>query len=225
VTIWNGLYGCIQENQSTLLIQPVLEWYVRDALDPSCPPTPQWTATPWYLWDNPKIFVNGSYIDFIHTPRLKGINPGDKIRGTILINTVDCDTKATINDITGTAGSTTLCLTQYTTVNGTIIPDKRLEHDLYATVMLEGWTSQTGSSDNLPSPVTFSNFILTDQDGHNLLPTTPMHTYIDTEYWNQYTFIGYENLTVFNRWPKDITLVNNLFTCNRWSRFNHRPVP
>jgi hypothetical protein len=213
VAIWNGLYGCEQGDSSSLLVQPVLEWFYYDPLMSSYPTTAQWTAAAWYVWGTPKITVNGvKNIDFIHSTRITGVNPGDEMEGNIQISTTGYDAIGSITDLTGSAGSTTLWLNQYTEEGGVTIPVRMSTQDLYATIMMEGWTPSItfpGSATNLPGPVTFSNFILTDQQGDNLLSTTPMNTYIDHQNWNQSTFSDYGNLSVYNQWPSTIVLLNN----------------
>ena len=144
ITIWIGMYGCPQQTpQYSRLIQPVLEWYVSDALDSDIPTTAQWTESVWFAWHDPEITVNGvPHVTFIHSPRKSGIQPGEQIRGEIWIDPVDADARGTITDISpsSTVGGTTQALTAYTPEGDTTVPVRMLTQNLYATAMMEGWT-------------------------------------------------------------------------------------
>jgi PKD repeat protein len=219
ITIWTGFYGCPSSVGSRLL-QPVLEWYVCDSLMTSCPTptTARWTAAVWYVWGSPSITVNGvPDITFIHSERKTGINSGERMRGSIWIDPAGGDAHAYISDISpwSSAGTSSLTLTEYSQEGGVTLPNRMLRQNLYATAMMEGWQGiyHSGSADNFPGRVTFSNFALTDKDGNNLLSQIPMHSYINTKYYSGVS--GIQNLTIYNRWPNDVTLVTNSQRTNR----------
>ena len=213
IAIWNGFYGCAQGDPAPMLLQPVLEWYYYDVLMPGYPTTKQWTMSTWYLWGNGHtVTVNGHPITFIHSQRNFGIVPGDPIQGDIQINVNGYDATGTIRDLNPNsgAGASTLFLTS----NTPNVAERMQTQNLYATVVLEGWPVDSPvypklNSSYLPGPVTFKNFVLTDYNGNNLLTTTPMMSFVNTQYWNPTTFADAGNLTVSNQWPSRITLVNN----------------
>ena len=209
VAIWDGLYGCIEGDPDTTLLQPVLEWFYYDAYMPSYPTSPEWTMSTWYLWGNGQtIIVNNTPVTYIHSSRITGISPGIPIRGWIRINDAGYDAIGTIMDNRPDIGSSsTLYLTQNTA------PERMPTQNLIATVVLEGWDidhyNKYLTSQYLPGPVTFKNFVLTNHDDINLIPTTSMTSFVNYPYWDQNNFTDSGNLTVYNRWPTDITLVNN----------------
>jgi len=194
VFIWNGLSRCVAGDPHTGLVQPVLEWnYVSNT----------WTMSTWYVWTNQTIWPNN---DAINSERVSGsISPGDTIRGNIWINTNGYDAIGSIIDLGPTGGgSSTLFLTQNTA------PTRMSGQNLYAQIVLEGVSAiRQNNANYLPKPVTFKNFVLTDHDDNNLIPATAMTSFVNYPYWDHYNFTDSGNLTVYNRWPSDITLVNN----------------
>jgi hypothetical protein len=185
--IWNGL-----ENDPSLL-QPVLEWYIKDAAQIPSPSTPMWTMATWYVW--------GSGNSFIHSTRTSGIYSGDQMQGNIQLNTLGYDGIASITDLGNQGGgSSTLFLAKSSA------PIRMPTTNLQAEVVLEGWdpTSPLGglNSQYLCGPITFQNFVLKDSNGNNLISNYPMSGYYNTNYWNPSTY----GLSISNLWPTSITL-------------------
>ncbi len=193
ISIWNGLYSCVEGNSTTGLVQPVLSWNYGDY-------SQTWTITPWYVWAN-STQPNG---DVIIGPIVAGVSVGDNIYGNMQVNSqaIGYDSITSITDMT-TGGSSVLALIKDRART------KISNRNLTPQIMIEGFAVQTQYNyQYLPGPVTFKNFILMDTDGNNLLSTTPMTSFNNSAYWN------FPNLTVYNRWPLDITLVNNLNLVN-----------
>jgi len=193
ISIWNGLYSCVEGNSTTGLVQPVLSWNYGDY-------SQTWTIAPWYVWAN-STQPDG---DVIIGPIVAGVSVGDNIYGNMQVNSqaIGYDSITSITDMT-TGGSSVLALTKDRA------PTKISNRNLTPQIVLEGFAVQTQyNSQYLPGPVTFKSFILMDTDGNNLLSTTPMTSFNNSAYWN------FPNLTVYNRWPLDITLVNNLNLVN-----------
>jgi len=192
ITIWNGLET---PEPGLFLLQPVLEWYIKDKPTDPNPSSPYWTMAVWYLWG-----TTGNEV--IHSSRSAGISSGDQMQGNIELNTMGYDAIASITDLSPNGGgSSTLFLTENTAPNIERMPYQNLK----ATVVLEGWdpTKLQGlSKEYLCGPVTFQNFVLTDSDRVNIISTTPINSGINTQYWNPSIF----GLSVNNQWPNTITL-------------------
>jgi len=202
VTIWNGLYSCADGNPNTTLIQPVLEWNYDSTRG-------TWTMSTWYVWNNLTLVQENKPLAFIHSPRVnRSVFSGDNIQGNIQLNTLGYDAIGSITDLGSVGyGSSTLQLTHNN------VPTPMSSQNLYAQIVLEGATVngiiRQNNANYLPGPVTFKNFVLTDQDGYNLIPSTPMTSFVNPYWKNPSNFSDSQNLTVYNRWPLDITLVNN----------------
>jgi PKD repeat protein len=204
VTIWNGLYSCKNSNtNNTALIQPVLQWATVNG---DANGVKQWYLQTWY------IPVNATTRDdHFSTPVSGSISPGDLIRGYVSIGADASSVSGWIMDVnTGMVSTLTTTYFKYS-------PDwANVNQITYAEIVLEGASPVFQSaSENLTGPVTFNNFVMTDSDGTNLLPQISMTPFINSQHWNQTTFNGYNNLSVINRWPTDVTLVNNPNRVNR----------
>jgi hypothetical protein len=92
ITIWNGLYGFVGTDPDSRLIQPVLEWYIKDKITDPNPSTPQWTMATWYVWGKTKN-------DFIHSTRRTSVYSSDLMQGNIQLNTMGYDAVASIADL------------------------------------------------------------------------------------------------------------------------------
>jgi len=195
VTIWDGLYRCDPGDPHTGLVQPVLEWnWQGQGL--------RWTMTTWYVWTNSSIAPNN---DAIISERKRTVYDGDKMRGIIKINTEGYDAIGQIIDLgPNGGGSSTLYLAS------TTAPTRMPYQNLYAQVVFEGTDAMSQhDASYLTGHSIFNNFVLTDHDDNNLIPTINMISFKNIPYWDQYNFTDSNNLTAYNRWPMDITLVNN----------------
>jgi hypothetical protein len=196
ITIWNGVTG-MGSDGTLRLLQPVLEWYVKDNTSDPNPTTPAWTMATWYVG-------NASTSDKIHSTRQSLVYSGDTMQGDIQLNTLGYDAIASITDLGyDGGGSSTLFLTKTTS------PHRMPSTNVQATVMLEGWdpTQLIGlNGQYLCGSTTFQSFVLKDAKGNSIL-STPMNSGVNTNYWNPSTF----GLNVENSWPSSIKLdtINN----------------
>ena len=188
ITIWNGLLTADEEK----LLQPVLEWYVKDkSSDPD--PTPQWSIATWYVKDG----VPGG----VHSTRRYGIvstgeliQPGHLIQGNM--NRAGAIWNGAVSDLTlGVSSTLFLTQTQSTELS---------YNNLKPIFVLEGWNPEYWMIPNslyLPGSVTFGNFIVEDIYGNNVRPAS-IGTFVNSQYWDPSTF----GLNLINQWPNTITL-------------------
>jgi hypothetical protein len=193
-TIWNGL----EDTNSTYVLQPVLEWYVRDNASAPYPTTPNWSIATW--WVSPKEHNNHG----IHSTRRYGIVStgelvvsGDLIQGNMMH--YGATWTGAITDLTLGVSSTLF-------LNSSQSSDLTYRN-LQAYTVLEGWNivaspPQGYNSSYIPGTVTFSNIIINDIDGYSAIPAT-IFGFINSGSWNTTTY----GLSVTNTsWPTSITL-------------------
>jgi PKD repeat protein len=207
VSVWNGLYYCEQGNIRTTLIQPVLTW--------NFPIRNTWNMLTWYVWTNTTTESPGFSGDNFYNSNSSivygdsQIFTGDTIEGDIEINSQGYDAVGRITNLGPSGGgSSTLRLVH------THDPEWNTNLPVYGQIVLEnGWKSPQyiflqKYPTNLTEPVKVIPFALNDRNGNSILQSTFATNFINSK-WYQNNFTEYQNLTVFNRWPKDIILVNN----------------
>jgi hypothetical protein len=191
ITIWNGVFGTVGSDTSSRLLQPVLEWYMKDKYTSPNPTTPAWTMATWYVWGS----ANSEYV---HSIRRTAVYSGDTVQGNIEINKYGYYAIASITDLgPNGGGSSTLAL------NSSLTPKPMPYTNVQATVVMEGWDPNRLpglSSDYLCGSTTFHDFILKDTSGNAI--TTSMNNFINSNYWGTGTF----GLNVVNSWPATIGL-------------------
>ena len=191
--IWNGL----QQND-TYLLQPCLEWYVRDKAYSPYPTEANWSITTW--WVSPREYNNNGF----HLVRRYGIpstgelvSTGDLIQGNMYYYG---------GAWTGTITDLTLGISSAMYLNTSQSSDLKYRN-LSAYTVLEGWV--TGSLDPsninasyIPGNITFGNIIINDRDGNSVIPSV-MPGYVNTVIWDETAY----GLSVANTsWPTSIKL-------------------
>ena len=191
ITIWNGVFGTVGSDTSSRLLQPVLEWYIKDRYSDPNPATPAWTMATWYVWGSTNS-------ESVHSIRRTLVYPGDTMQGNIEINKYGYYAIASITDLgPNGGGSSTLAL------NRSLTPKPMPYTNVQATVVLEGWDpiQLPGlSSDYLCGSTTFHDFVLKDSNGNII--STSMNSFINSDFWGTGTF----GLNVANSWPSTIGL-------------------
>jgi len=195
-TIWNGLERT--NGASDFLLQPVLEWYVRDNSTSPYPTIANWSIATW--WISSKETRGPT----LHSTRRYGIPstgelvvPGDLMQGNIYHFGAIWD--GAISDLTLGISSTLF-------LNSSQSSDLTY-HNLRAYTVLEGWEPvrmnfQTYNSSYVPGNTTFSNIIINDIDSNSVIPSS-ISRYINTWNWSTSAY----GLSVTNTsWPTSITL-------------------
>ncbi|MFA5267550.1 MAG: hypothetical protein WC379_06225 [Methanoregula sp.] len=189
-TVWNGL----ETSSGNYLLQPVLEWYVRDTATSPYPTIANWSIATW--WVPPG---NG-----IHSTRRYGIPstgelilPGHQVQGNMMHS--GAIWFGAISDLSlGVSSTLFLDTTQ---------SDQLTYQNLRAFTVLEGWNPYLLSPSSydyryIPGPVTFGNIVINDIDGNNAIPASIPAT-INSATWNPTNY----GLSVTNSaWPTSITL-------------------
>ncbi len=198
VTIWNGIFYC-SGDVNTALIQPVLQWETEND-KPVVTNPPQWYLQTWYVWSN-STTGTANPDQIFATAIGSQISKNDLIYGNIQVRG---------NVVTGFADDTNTGMISELSLTKPEYDPEWMNQPAYAQIVLEGKNPLAQSNSNfLPGPVTVSNFILEDSDGNNLLSITPMSSFVNPIWQNSKNFTDYKNLSVINRWPTDITLMNN----------------
>ncbi len=197
VTIWNGLSYC-SGDVNTALIQPVLQW--NTANNQLYRSANQWYLQTWYVWSNSTPSNN----DFLYATAVGSqIAKNDLIYGNIQVSG---------NVVTGYADDTNTGMVSELSLTKPGYDPEWQSQPTYAQIVLEGYEYGSGfqsTSDYLPGPVTFSNFILKDSSGNSLLSQTSMTSFVNSLWQNSNNFADYRNLSVYNQWPSTIALLNN----------------
>jgi hypothetical protein len=191
-TIWNGL----ETSNGNYLLQPVLEWYVRDNSTSPYPTIANWSIATW--WVPPG---NG-----IHSTRRYGIPstgelilPGHQVQGNMMHS--GAIWVGTVSDLSlGISSSLFLNTTESSQLT---------YQNLKAFTVLEGWNPyiailnpQNYDYRYIPGNVTFGNIIITDIYGNNAIPAS-IPTTINSATWNPTNY----GLSVTNStWPTSIKL-------------------
>jgi hypothetical protein len=188
--IWNGL----QQNE-TYLLQPCLEWYIRDKANAPYPTEANWSISTWWAANGEKGF---------HSTRRYGIpsemelvSTGDLMQGNMYYYG---------GLWTGTITDLSLGISSTMYLN-TSLSSKLKYRNLAAYTVLEGW--ETGSlspsgynANYIPGNITFSNIIINDLDGNSVIPSI-MPGHVNSPTWD----ITNYGLSVTNAsWPISIKL-------------------
>nr|WP_321351590.1 hypothetical protein [uncultured Methanoregula sp.] len=190
--IWNGL----QQN-GTYLLQPCLEWYIRDKADASYPTEANWSIATWWAANKERGF---------HSTRRYGIpsemelvSTGDLMQGNMYY--YGGLWTGTITDLTVGISSTMYL--------NTSLSSKLKYQNLAAYTVLEGWNpniinmgTQYYNSSYIPGNMTFGNIIINDIDGNSVIPST-ISGYVNSAIWDVTNY----GLSVTNTsWPTSIKL-------------------
>jgi len=191
-TIWNGL----ETSDGDFLLQPVLEWYVKDSGSAPNPTIANWSIATW--WVTPG--------DGIHSTRRYGIPsteelilPGDQVQGNMIRS--GAIWSGAVSDLTlGISSTLFLSSDQSSELTYT---------NLQAYTVLEGWNPYILGLDPddfdhryIPGPVTFGNIIIKDIYGNNAIPAS-IPGIINSGTWD----ITDYGLSVTNStWPTSIAL-------------------
>jgi len=182
ITIWNGL----QKSDGTKLLQPVLEWYVKDKSSDPNPSSPAWSMATWWA-------VAGS--PGIHSTRRYIPTTGDQMQGNMYYS--GGYWMGAISDMTQ-GGSSTLFLTSS--------QSSALSYqNLQPFIVLEGWNPQSLPGLNsryLCGDITFNGFIIENTNGASVLPAS-VTGFINNQFWSPFTY----GLSVNTAsWPASVTL-------------------
>ena len=182
ITIWNGL----QKSDGTKLLQPVLEWYIKDKSSDPNPSSPAWSMATWWA-------VSGS--PGIHSTRRYIPTTGDQMQGNMYY--YNGYWNGAISDLTQ-GGSSTLFLTSS--------QSSALSYqNLQPILGLEGWNPQYLPGLNsryICGDVTFNSFTIENTNGANVRPST-ITGFVNNQYWSPFTY----GLSVNTAsWPTSVTL-------------------